>query len=162
MCDERAVHRRVMCSGFTPAHVSGHRAGLNPPPCRCVLPESNCPRQRPLERLLRDGGELDASPKTDEPILAADVGNRICEPANVRDDWKRAVTHGAELRQSTRLEPRGNEYRVGAGLRQVRETLVVADRSSDPARMTFAGGGETLLELVVALPDQRELGPGSD
>ena len=85
--------------------------------------------QRRFERLARDRGKLQAGRFRRRP--GGKIDDRVGESADLGHDRDRAIAHGAKLRQPARLEPRGNEDGVGAGLDQVRQILVIADDASD-------------------------------
>ena len=52
----------------------------------------------------------------------------------------------------------GTTQRIGAGLHEMRERLVVADDRADATGMARRGVGEAVFERLVARADERELG----
>src|SRR4029453_14608018 len=69
----------------------------------------------------------------------------------------RPMPPGAELLQPAWLEPRRNEYGVGASLHQMGEVFVMAENASDLSRIVGRGRGEALFEFGIAGPEYGEL-----
>src|SRR6476619_5026319 len=71
----------------------------------------------------------------------SEVSNRIGKPADLVDDWNRAVPQAVHLVQSARLEPRRHEEDVGAAFDEVSELLAEIDADANPVWVTGGKSG---------------------
>ena len=100
--------------------------------------------ERPVERVSKgfDRGriELDAGRHPRRYRRLVRVDDRVGEAADTGDDRQGAIAESAELGQAARLEPRGHDDEISAGLEEMGELLVVADDAADRVRPRGRGG----------------------
>ena len=104
-------------------------------PARTVAPQVGGAMQRGFERgrCHREKVQAGRGLGIGSGLLGIDDG--VGQSAHPRAERDRTVAHGTKLRQPARLEARRHQHRIGPGLDQMRQILVIADEASDPAAM---------------------------
>ena len=70
---------------------------------------------------------MDAGRHAGDRRRLVSVDDRVGETANARDNRRSAISERAELSEATRLETRGHDNEIGAGLNEMGQLLIVAE-----------------------------------
>jgi len=145
-----------------------------PPPPSRSRPPYHAPPDYPFtkqrrgapDRRHQGGGAIvvegEAGGRAFGQVCRGRIDDRVGKPADPAHQRQSPVTQRVELGQAARLEARRDEDDIGAGIDQVRQTFIIADRNPDPSSIPFRRSCESLLEITVSRAEQRELPAARD
>src|SRR6185437_14558601 len=155
--DEFAIEFGVAARPAAPGYVGRHTSMLNFPPRRLVAESGMGTAQGITEIVRRNGCELEAGRGAARNRRFIGIDHGIFETTDARHDGDRTIPERTKLREAARLEARGNDKRIAAGLDQMGERLVVSDHDADPSGIGGRGLAVVILQLGVPAAEQREL-----
>ena len=148
--EQVAIERGIMMRRSSPRYIGRHAVALHAGPGLPVGKQLRGVPERGFEGVGVHRCKLHAGRALRRQRHLVRIDNGVGQTTHSRDNRYRAVAQRTELGEPARLEPRGDDERVGARLNQMRKRLVIADEATDPSRMGRLGGGERLLKIVIA------------